>query len=182
MFQCATDTTEDGHVLDESLVAEDAPPRPPWRELLVSTPGRLILFGAILIAATLVAGVVPSISVGARQQQSRRCAAIPNRWRWRWRRSLSTAHGHRRCGRHHLVHLHRRRSDRAVGDLQSGARGRLGSLDHRRHRGRPAEPECVQQLTDISRHFGVYAGLISTARANGNAGNPIGVAWAMPPR
>ncbi|WP_256973495.1 MULTISPECIES: hypothetical protein [unclassified Rhodococcus (in: high G+C Gram-positive bacteria)] len=40
----------------------------------------------------------------------------------------------------------------------------------------------MQQLTDISRHFGVYAGLISTARANDNAGNPIGVAWAMPPR
>ncbi|MGW4334183.1 hypothetical protein ACWEK5_15305 [Rhodococcus koreensis] len=176
MFQRATDTTGAGHVLDESQVAEDAPPRRPWRELLMSTPGRLTLLGALLISATLVAGVVPSVSVGARQQQIQTLRghteplAVAAQSLYS---SLSIADAAATTSfistdadPTTLLHTY----NQALADASAALVVAGTGVD-------PQNRDAVQQLTDISRHLGVYAGLISTARANDNAGNPIGVAY-----
>lgn len=176
MFRHGTDTTSGGHLLDESQVVESAPSRRPWRELLVSTPGRFTVLGALLVAATLAAGVVSSAAVAARQQQIQTLrshteplsVAAQSLYS-----SLSvadaaatTAFISTDADPAALLQTY----NQALADASNALVTATMGID-------PDNPNAVQQLSEIARHMGVYAGLVATARANDDAGNPIGVAY-----
>ena len=69
MFHRGDDDVTEEHSLDESLLVEPESRRRPWREFLVSTPGRLSVLGIALVTAALMTGAITSAAIGARQQR-----------------------------------------------------------------------------------------------------------------
>ncbi|RZL76452.1 MAG: hypothetical protein EOP32_29035 [Rhodococcus sp. (in: high G+C Gram-positive bacteria)] len=166
----------DLHELDESLLIEPESRRPPWRNFLASTPGRLSVLAVVLVAAALAAGVVTSAVTDARQQEidtlrthSQPLAdAAQSLYS-----SLSIADAAATTsflfGGTEPVEV-RERYNQAVGDAANALVSASTGVS-------PADAETVGQLSEVSRRFAEYTSLVATARANDRSTNPVGLTY-----
>ena len=148
----------------------------PWREFLVSTPGRLSVLGIALATAALVTGAITSAAIGARQQRIETLRTHTEPLTYAAERlysSLSIADAAAATsfisGGVEPIAV-RNRYNQAIGDASNAlvtASNGVASTD----------AAALALLSEVSRNLSEYTTLIATARANNRSGNPVGVAY-----
>ncbi|MFD6061828.1 hypothetical protein [Rhodococcus wratislaviensis] len=158
------------------MLVEPESRRPPWRDFLAATPGRLSVLAVVLVAAALAAGTLTSAVTYARQQEigtlrthSQPLAdAAQSLYS-----SLSIADAAATTsflfGGVEPVEV-RERYNQAVGDASNALVTASTGIS-------PADAETVGLLSEISRRFAEYTSLIATARANDRSTNPVGLTY-----
>ncbi|QKT13080.1 hypothetical protein [Rhodococcus sp. W8901] len=175
-------TTESTHAADARW--EDAPPnraarvhvRPhAARDLLRSTPARLLAVGVALLLGTVAAGLIASMVAGERKQDIDTL--------------LSTTEPLARSSQNLYASLSVADAAAATAFLSGGVEP---SEDRDRYSqaigtaaaelvatsdGLPGDDQGRRLLTEIATKLPVYTGLVETARTNNRAGNPVGTAY-----
>ncbi|TQC50262.1 hypothetical protein EEB14_04865 [Rhodococcus sp. WS4] len=176
MFHRGDDTVTEEHSLDESLLVEPESRRRPWREFLVSTPGRLSVLGIALVAAALVTGAVTSAAIGARQQRIETLRTHTEPLTYAAERLYSSLSIADAAAATSFIsggvesNAVRNRYNQAIGDASNAlvtASNGVASTD----------AAALALLSEVSRNLSEYTTLIATARANNRSGNPVGVAY-----
>lgn len=176
MFHRGDTRSGGGRLLDESSLVTPDLQRGSRREFLASTPGKLSVLATVLIAAALVAGVITSTVIGAREQRTENLRAhtepLANAAQGLYS-SLSIADAAVTSsfisGAIEPLAV-RDRYNQAIGDASNALVTATYGVSS-------GDVESLQLLTEMSRHLAVYTDLIATARANDNVGNPVGVAY-----
>jgi len=176
VFHRGDDAVTEEHSLDESLLVEPESRRRPWREFLVSTPGRLSVLGIALVTAALMTGAITSAAIGARQQRIETLRTHTEPLTYAAERlysSLSIADAAAATsfisGGVEPIAV-RNRYNQAIGDASNAlvtASNGVASTD----------AAALALLSEVSRNLADYTSLIATARANNRSGNPVGVAY-----
>ncbi|MFD9666322.1 hypothetical protein ACFWAY_32685 [Rhodococcus sp. NPDC059968] len=176
MFHRGDDAVTEEHSLDESLLVEPESRSRPWREFLVSTPGRLSVLGIALVTAALATGAITSAAIGARQQRIETLRTHTEPLTYAAERlysSLSIADAAAATsfisGGVEPIAV-RNRYNQAIGDASNAlvtASNGVASTD----------AAALALLSEVSRNLADYTSLIATARANNRSGNPVGVAY-----
>nr|WP_225929158.1 hypothetical protein [Rhodococcus opacus] len=176
VFHRGDDVVTEEHSLDESLLVEPDSRRRPWREFLVSTPGRLSVLGIALVVAALATGAVTSAAIGARQQRidTLRTHTEPLTYAAeRLYSSLSIADAAAATsfisGGVEPIAV-RNRYNQAIGDASNALVTASNGVDS-------TDAAALGQLSEVSRNLAAYTTLVATARANNRSGNPVGVAY-----
>ncbi|CAM3003864.1 Chemotaxis methyl-accepting receptor HlyB-like 4HB MCP domain-containing protein [Prescottella defluvii] len=145
------------------------------RELLRSTPARLLAVGVALLLGTVAAGLIASMAAGERKQDIDTL--------------LSTTEPLARSSQNLYASLSIADAAAATAFLSGGvepseARDRysqaIGTAAAElvaTSDGLPGDDEGRRLLTAIATKLPVYTGLVETARTNNRAGNPVGTAY-----
>ncbi|MGW5152979.1 hypothetical protein [Rhodococcus koreensis] len=176
MFQRGTTVAPELHELDEALLIEPESRRPPWRDLLASTPGRLSVLAVVLVAAALAAGVVTSAVTDARQREidtlrthSEPLADAAQSLYGSLSIADAAATTSFLFGGTEPVEV-RERYNQAVGDASNALVSASTGVS-------AAAADTVGLLSEVSRRFAEYTSLVATARANDRSGNPVGLTY-----
>jgi hypothetical protein len=176
VFHRGDDAVTEEHSLDESLLVEPESRSRPWREFLVSTPGRLSVLGIALVTAALATGAITSAAIGARQQRIETLRTHTEPLTYAAERlysSLSIADAAAATsfisGGVEPIDV-RNRYNQAIGDASNALVTASNGVDS-------TDAAALALLSEISRDLADYTSLIATARANNRSGNPVGVAY-----
>ncbi|MBC2640988.1 hypothetical protein H5400_19260 [Rhodococcus wratislaviensis] len=176
VFHRGDDTVTEEHSLDESLLVEPESRRRPWREFLVSTPGRLSVLGIALVTAALATGAITSAAIGARQQRIETLRTHTEPLTYAAERLYSSLSIADAAAATSFIsggvesNAVRNRYNQAIGDASNAlvtASNGVASTD----------TAALALLSEVSRHLSEYTTLIATARSNNRSGNPVGVAY-----
>ena len=147
----------------------------PPRDLLRSTPARLLAVGVALLLGTLAAGLITSVAASDRKQEIDVL--------------LSTTEPLARSAQNLYASLSVADASAATAFLSGGvepsddrdrytqAIGTAAAELVANSDGLPGNQQARQLITDIATKLPVYTGLVETARANNRSGNPVGAAY-----
>lgn len=145
------------------------------RDLLRSTPARLLAVGVALLLGTLAAGLITSAVASERKNQIDVLLSTTEplaRSSQNLYSSLSVADAAAATG-----FLSGGVEPREVRDRYSQAIGTAAAELVATSDGLPGDTEGRQLITQIATQLPVYTGLVETARANNRSGNPVGTAY-----
>ncbi|WP_430334044.1 hypothetical protein [Rhodococcus sp. ACT016] len=145
------------------------------RDLLRSTPARLLAVGVALLLGTLAAGLITSVVAGDRKHEIDVLLSTTEplaRSAQNLYSSLSVADAAAAT-----AFLSGGVEPSAARDQYTQAIGTAAAELVANSDGLPGDKEARSLITEIATQLPVYTGLVETARANNRSGNPVGTAY-----